>query len=635
MPQELKEGFNMAHVEHTEHSEPQDAENEADGPEGIENAAEPVTAQQTDVVEAGMAEEPPPEPPDVDDQAPPTQQPPRRRRRWVLVSVAIVILGLVGGGGATAYYVLYVWLSSTPEYTARFLPSSTAIYMSINLRPGVGQLNQARKIIARFRENLEFQDRLDDSTDDIEDESGIQFFDDILPWLGPELSLGIMDLDDIEDFDSGLPDTVMFLQTSDPDATEDFVRTLMDYFEDEYGEETDRGRSHGFPTYSSVDEYSGTEMHFAVTDEYMVFATSDRLLDRTLDRMETPSRSLAENEEFIRMQDLAGDRFAFLYIDAESIARDVRSALRDYDLDFWDQLEDELPETISTAASFVDMGINLTTTYGIPGSAFSISGTNSLASVDYLPADTLAFMSFTGVAEIWDEARDSIEDVFDSTLDFRRALPDFERDSGIDIDRDIFGWMTGEVSLALLPSEFYADRFGDIDEFLIHAVAQIEFERLTDAEDGLDQVIDSLEDEGVRFDDVDIGDDVALLADLSRDYDIYDYEPGFLMLRDRVLFGTTRDSLEDVMDIRDGKRSSLGDDEEYRKALDALGGATDVILYLNIAEIVELVLDASGSSIRDDYEDEMAAFVDPISVFAAGYHVDGETVTSTMVITFD
>ena len=151
----------------------------------------------------------------------------------------------------------------------------------------------------------------------------------------------------------------------------------------------------------------------------------------------------------------------------------------------------------------------------------------------------------------------------------------------------------------------------------------------------MDQIIDALEDEGLFFDDVDVGDKVALLADLSRDFDVYDYEPGYVILRDRVIFGTTRESLEDVMDVRGGARRSLADDPKYRKFIDTIGGATDVVFYANVAEIIEMILDALGPSDRAAYEDEVALFVDPIRVFAVGSDVNEETVTVTMMITFE
>ena len=104
---------------------------------------------------------------------------------------------------------------------------------------------------------------------------------------------------------------------------------------------------------------------------------------------------------------------------------------------------------------------------------------HSLMATRYLPADTLALLAFAvepdlaglrqelqeqGIDELVPGLHDALNfglgltieldatlsDVLDAALDkFREAV-------GVDLERDLLDWMTGEFSLALLPTDFEA-----------------------------------------------------------------------------------------------------------------------------------------------------------------------------------
>ncbi|MCH8205577.1 MAG: DUF3352 domain-containing protein [Chloroflexi bacterium] len=569
----------------------------------------------------------------------PSGQPPgpgglRRWLRPIPLLIALGVIVVVAGVGIGLYAYVAREAKHPSEETAKFLPRQTQVYFSMNLRPGMSQLTKFRDIIERFQESDDFQDRVDEILDDVEDETDLDLREELLPWLGPELAIGVVDFGDFDEDDL---EAVAFFGTTDPEAAEDFLLRFLDYLEDEVGIEFDRGRSRGLTTYSYRNPSEPAGVHFTVTEEYVVFATTERLLDRTIDMIEDSRDSLFESEKFREARAAAADpRFSLLYVDVEGILRDLRRSLDDAQLDILDTVRDNLPEVLTVSSSFINMGIKVTASYDTPTDSFGMSEVNALESAKHLPSDTLALLSFIGVREAWEEARDQLDDALaEFDLDLADMLEEFEDEIGLDVDDDIFGWMAGETAFALLPSEFSIGEFGEVEDALIHAVALIEFDDLRSVEDALDNIVEILEDIGVDFDEERIRGEDAVLVDFGDDPDFEDYAPGYIILRDHVLVGSTRESFEQAIDARDGSIDRLTEATAYKRVLKETDGAPDFVLYANVRAIVDMIVDALRSSQRSTYRDEVEPFVDPIQAFFLGVSVEEDRTTWSTILTFE
>lgn len=146
-------------------------------------------------------------------------------KRLILLAGGIA-LGVLALAAVVVVFVFFRSLSRPGESTARFIPSNTLAYASINLRPGVQQLSHARGVISTLQTDA-FLERRDDLLDELEDETGIHFLDDVTPWLGESVSFALIDVDD----DSA--EWVAMVHVSDSGAAFDFVEDLVAYFEDE------------------------------------------------------------------------------------------------------------------------------------------------------------------------------------------------------------------------------------------------------------------------------------------------------------------------------------------------------------------------------------------------------------------
>ena len=211
----------------------------------------------------------------------------KRVMLWVgviLGVVAVVALGVVA-------YVVF-GLSRPGEVSARYLPAYTPIYASLNLRPGVGQLNNARKVLPRLESDAGREAR-DEFLEEAEDETGIHFLDDVTPWLGTEIAVAVLD-PDLSD-----PAWVAMLQISDQDAAADFVDDLVDYLEDDLEVDFDEVEENG----TRIWETSDQPVAIGLTETHLLMADSKRTVQGIAENIQNPpANALMHDESFARAQ---------------------------------------------------------------------------------------------------------------------------------------------------------------------------------------------------------------------------------------------------------------------------------------------------------------------------------------------
>ncbi len=232
-------------------------------------------------------------------------------RRYLLIAIGAIVTALLGILVAAAVNpdlnpLDYVFLKPT-EHTARFYPKDTFLYSYITLYPRGQQRRDMTDIWERFSELRSFTNILEEEKEDLEDQTGINFDDDVMPAIGPDLSFGILRFDSDDN-----PIIAGTVSLRDRDKAEILLEQILDYLEDEEGALFDKDEYLDFPIW--LDEDDGQA--FALTDELIVAvqAEGDSLywLEEMLDLINDDSReSLADSEAFQEaMASLPGRRFA-------------------------------------------------------------------------------------------------------------------------------------------------------------------------------------------------------------------------------------------------------------------------------------------------------------------------------------
>ena len=302
----------------------------------------------------------------------------------------------------------------------------------------------------------------------------------------------------------------------------------------------------------------------------MLFATDRGLLENTIDRIDAGSSasSLYENERFQEARKAGpSPRFSMLYVDTESIWTDVRRTFgAELPSELRDRISDFVPQWATLTTSFIDNGMKFTVSSPISEEVHEGDSKDlSLSATQLLPKDTLALLAFAvgpSLGEVREQLRDQrIEDLGpefydglfqlglgiswdDSSADVLDAVLKTLKDAfGVDLERDILDWMSGELAFALLPINFRA-LSADPQTEAVNAAVFIQFDiaKRDAVTDGLEHLLDSIQ-EGLGFapDAVSYGGGEGAVFDLSESIGISPYRPGYLILDDQLLIATTED----------------------------------------------------------------------------------------------
>lgn len=202
---------------------------------------------------------------------------PAKRRRALVAGAAVAGLALVGGGVWAA-----VSFFGTGPQPAEALPDSTLGYASIDLDPSGGQKIEAIKMLRKFPA---IEDEIDLDTDDdlreklftelgLDDEcEGLDYQDDIEPWLGDRAAVAAIDLGEEQPTFAGV------LQVKDAAAAEEGL--------------------------AKIRACGSGDGGFSIEGEWAVVAETGSIADQVV--AETAKGSLADDPQYQKWTDEVGD----------------------------------------------------------------------------------------------------------------------------------------------------------------------------------------------------------------------------------------------------------------------------------------------------------------------------------------
>ena len=213
----------------------------------------------------------------------------------------------------------YLFLKPT-EHSARFYPKDTLLYSYLTLYPRGQQRRHMLNLWDEFSELRSFNNILDEQKEELHDRTGIDLDEDVLPAIGPDVSLGILRFN--KDGDPILAATV---SVRDREKAEILLEQFLDYLEDEEGALFDKEQYQNQPVWLEEDDGQA----YALTDDMIVAvaAPGDSLywLEEMMDLIEDDSReSLADNNHFQEaMRSLPRARFASAFLNNEDHLDDL------------------------------------------------------------------------------------------------------------------------------------------------------------------------------------------------------------------------------------------------------------------------------------------------------------------------
>ena len=549
-------------------------------------------------------------------------------KKGLLVGGGVVGLAAVGVGAWAA-----VSFFSTGPQPAEALPAGTLAYLAVDLDPSGGQKIEALQTLNKLPA---FEDEVGIDTDDdirkalfdrIEGEidcAGLDYEDDIEPWLGERAAVAAVDAG------GDTPEPVFVLQVKDADAAEKGLEAIKDCADEGSGEGEDEGG-------------------WSIDGDWVVVAKSDKVAESVTE--DAADASLAEDEDYTTwvgeagdsgvltmyagpalgdyLADNAEDLFGFPFgalgvvssatdcavaqpvlpeedgsVDVESCGPDIAEDV-DPGVDTESPISDELEKTLrdfqgmAGVLRFDDGAIELEV-----ASDGDVAGSNLLDSdaggdtISSLPANTAAAIG-VGFSDGWvDDLIEIYAPYLGGNEDLDTLIEDLESETGLALPEDL-ETLFGESAALALGAGFDPDA-------------------ILDSSDGSDVPV------AVKVD----GDPTEIEAVLDKLREQLSSDETLLLETDSegstVVIGPDADYRKEVLDS-----GGLGDNEVFKDVVREVDDAS-AVLFVNINELEDLVEESMGDSDQEVFDN-----LEPMSGFGISGYVEDGVAHSVMRLTTD
>lgn len=521
-----------------------------------------------------------------------------------------------------------------PEHTARYYPADTMVYAWATLAPGDGQFEELQEVWELLNKSRAFRNVVEMAQDDFEEETGIDFERDVMSWIGPEFSVGLLDadLEHEEWVVAGM------IGVRDRESAERCLYHWLDYVEDEWHTEFGVDTYRGFDILVSDDG----EQAYALTDDWLVFATDERALEDILLRVAgEEDDSLGSRDLFKEARSqLADRRFASVHlsvVEAEDVLQDVAAEI--FGAEAMVRAEGEDVDWIAASVGLVESAIVMEVAAPV-GIDYPLEVADLGEASGFLPSDTLGFVAMTFDPDVdrWrralreyeigdvltpddiDELNEAVEamrdngwlgdedglnadDDLDALLDL--ALDAIGEATGIDLEDDLLDHLGGELIVTVGDVDVAESRQSP-DGNAVDGVVMVSYldGREEELGDAMGDVVGRLIGyAGVKTDRLNVGaDDRAVVLDLdSLDDDLVGYRPGYVLHDGYLTLGSTDDALEATVRLQNGGGKALSANEEFMRAAGWLPEKRQFLGYLDLHRIIRQLDSEDLDLSRDEY----------------------------------
>ena len=537
-----------------------------------------------------------------------------------LALIAVVVIG--------AIFLIPRLFGADENAIASVMPPSTSLLVEVN---ALNLANEDAQRVARAFEDVLDESDVDFNADDpasaleqlddqMDEATGMTITDDVLPWIGPNLGIGLLELD-VEAIDNNeIPQIIFAATIREIEPADIFIEDLIDVIEEESGNRVDEVEYGGALVFEIDSDFEDERIAFGRSDMIFFIATNIDTLEEAIDAQN--GESLAGVEEYQdTIASLSGDRAVTVYMSGDSIEEFANAAEDSPDFEGFDAdvIKDLELKGVGMAGMVTAEGIRL----DFVSSYNSLSEeqqemldaqTDNIKTADFLPESTYLFLVGQRLDLTWQTAVDALASSGVNEDDFDEAMDMFDDTFGFNPNDDLMPLLNGEYSIAIIDSDegLLAEEF-ETDLGAVIMIGGSDAEELTNlAED----FTDGLEDQDLSVDDSG-NDDVTV-------YEIED--PGgdlvgaYGVSEDYLIAATSGESIENLFN----GEANLADSDKFSNAWDAFPRGTIPVMYIDLDGLFAALEDVDPT--MKDVVD-----VNPVYAFALGTNNDNNTTLTTMI----
>lgn len=330
--------------------------------------------------------------------------------------------------------------------SAIFIPKTAPVVASILV--DLDRLESYRQLQAPFTERRQSQQELDRLKTNLLSSFDIDYYRDIQPWLGDEITFAVTSLDRDRNPDNGVqPGYLAIATAADSQQAREFLRQY-------YSRQAISGTSDLiFEQYKGVNLIyrrplvAGATAGFAsaAVDRFVLLANHPKVLRDAINNAQVPALSLQQFSPYREATaQIAIPRIGevFLNLPALSAWLDKQPAF----------LPPENPNTFTLALALTDAGLRAESALsGLPESAKRPPALSApVAALDYLPRNSVLAAAGVDLQRLWRDLVTASSSDGQPSATVAQLQESLQRRTGIDAVSEIFPWVEGEFGLALV-----------------------------------------------------------------------------------------------------------------------------------------------------------------------------------------
>jgi hypothetical protein len=520
------------------------------------------------------------------------------------------------------------------------MPPDTTFYFGFDLRNFSPETLD--RIITPFSSKVEdaevqdYADILAQIDESLEQDLGITLTDDVMPWIGQYIGIGLLRLDmsgfDLFGYSSVEPDIRFLIAIEAREGAK--ADAFLELVGDKWTENSDLT--------SETTEYRGATITYWDSDD-----PGDRLaytryksvvlvsqyaddIERAIDAF--VGESLADSPDFKSLQgDLHKGRGLTIFTSGEKL-NGIYEDMPGFEF-ITNQFD--IIRGYAMTLSIVDAGLQLDIVGSIDEEAYTERFEEPYptfmvqpGSPDLVPASSVAFIGGFPMENFWEDYQRSLE-TMGTGEDVAEAVDLLSDEIGLDLN-EFFKALDGVFTLAVIPKEFGADSDPYSAILPFDLLLMIGTSQQAEVLEMLEPLATALEGAVMT----------ELTPEKRGDFTVYDvYDP--YMETSVFLFGVGKDHLvlttsTDVLDEAFGDGPSLATSERYQQAAQALPGDMTPIMYVDVHGMADMINDVENWMGPVQEAEELSQPLDALISVVMGADVQpGPTVFISVLATIE
>ncbi len=372
------------------------------------------------------------------------------KRRSFFLTLALGVILLLSLSGLSIYWIL----AQSPlnllqggvmaePVAAVLVPRQAPVMISLLVSPE--HLETFSQLIASPANRRRSQVEIEDLETSILAKTGLNYEQEIQPWLGDEITLAVTTLDLDRNAENGTqPGYLLAVKTKDEELAKEFLG--QSYSKQAIAVNTDLV----FEQYKGINIISQTGNvglgASAVVGDFVLFANEPKVLRDAINNIQTGEN--LKNAPYYQdaLRTIEEPRIGIVYANIPTLSAWLaRTNVPE---------NPEVSQMLTVALSLKSSGLVA------QNALIGVAGTNQapilnqpVGALDYIPEDSIITAASTNLAQFWTQVEDGLAENSPLQQLSKQLVSRLEKPLGLDLPADIFSWVQGEYSLALIPHE--------------------------------------------------------------------------------------------------------------------------------------------------------------------------------------